>query len=162
MGSMRRGSRHTKARTMVRSRANLPGSRRSANARSAFCPSWPSVRRKVAIRWSMISTGTRMRAWRRGAEAVESYCEHTVVARRRDRPPRLGRDRPAATQSLAGQAPGRRNPQGSFSNPVASSLREHGPSRDRARSPAGARPDDQARGPSRRFRRCGEVGDEGA
>ena len=72
MGSRRRGSRHTKARTMVRSRANLPGSRRSANARSAFCPSWPSVRRKVAIRWSMISTGTRMRAWRRGARPSET------------------------------------------------------------------------------------------
>ena len=42
------------------------------------------------------------------------------------------------------QAHGRRNPQGSLSNPVASSLREHGPSRDRTRSAAGARFGDQA------------------
>ncbi len=65
--SMRRGSRHTKTRTTVLLPATSPGSRRSANARRAFSPNWPRVRRKVAIRWSMISTGTRMRAWDRGA-----------------------------------------------------------------------------------------------
>ena len=69
---------------------------------------------------------------------------------------------PLQHKAWTGQASGRRNPQGSFSNPVASSLREHGSSRDRARSPACARLDDEARGFSRRFRGGGEAGDERA
>ena len=52
---------------MFRWRVPLPDWTRSANALSAFFPSWPRVRRKAAIRWSMISTGMRMRGWRRGA-----------------------------------------------------------------------------------------------
>src|SRR5208283_4545718 len=48
----RRRLRHTKTRTTVLSPATLPGSMRSANARTAFCPNWPRVCRKVAIRWS--------------------------------------------------------------------------------------------------------------
>ena len=47
---------------------------------------------------------------------------------------------PLQTQGLAREAPCRRDPQGSFSNPIASSLREHGSSRDRTRSTARARP----------------------
>ena len=101
----------------------------------------------------------RLASWREAVEARENL------------PPLLGAAiallaweeiEPLATQSLAGQAPGRRNAQGSFSNPVASSLREHGSSRDRTRSTARARLDDEARGPSRRFRGGGEVGDERA
>ena len=48
-------------RTTVPLQASLPGSRRSPNARTASCLNWPPVRRKVAIQWSMISTGTKMR-----------------------------------------------------------------------------------------------------
>ena len=66
---------------------------------------------------------------------------------------------PSATQSLAGEASGRRDPQGSFSHLVASSLCEHRSSRDPPRSPARARSNDKACGHSRRFRGGGEAGD---
>jgi predicted ATPase len=53
-----------------------------------------------------------------------------------------------ARRSLAWQAPGRRNAQGSFSNPVASSLPERGSSSDSVGAPACASLHDQARGRS--------------
>ena len=72
-----------------------------------------SAERPPESRDPMIPTGTKMRAWLRGARPSRLLNTPSVRAAAIVLLVFRG-DRPVARQSLAGQAPGRRNPRGSF------------------------------------------------
>jgi Group II intron, maturase-specific domain len=90
-------------------RAQRPGGRDRRVARIGFCSNW----RPLESRDPMIPTGTKMRAWLRGARPSRLLNTPSVRAAAIVLLVFRG-DRPVARQSLAGQAPGRRNPRGSF------------------------------------------------